>query len=109
MNQPKWLKAMLKTFEGQEHEDIRKMSWEYAANVALANGRGFVSRAYNISTDEFDWHFGPCHWPMLHDPTTNERYTDDPFRGRRDDIPLEEFVRYLDGWYFPRKHGIEAS
>jgi hypothetical protein len=103
MSEPQWLTEALDIQFGPDQQDIRRMSWQHAVEVAQKNAEGFVVRCYNVHTDHLDWHFGPARWPKLIDPKTGEYFTDDPFRGRRDDIPVAEFMAYLTDWYFPQK------
>jgi len=103
MNQPQWLTDALDTLKGREHETVERIAWKVAAEAAMRNANGLVVPNYNVHTDRMDWHFGTTQWPRLVDPKTDTYFTDDPFRERRDDIPLAEFMTYLRDWYYPQR------
>ena len=64
---------------------------------------GFVVRNYEIFDDKWKWTFGSVQWEQLHQPGTHGMWDDDPMKGRRDPVPLTEFLAYLHGWYWPRR------
>jgi len=103
---PQWLTDALQTLAGQDHEEGRKKAWIEAISIARRNCEGFVVRSYNIITDHFDWQFGNGRWPRLIDPKTSEPFTDDPMRDQRDDVPVAEFMTYLNDWYFPQRKAL---
>lgn len=105
MTEPQWLTEVFKTLEGP-HEEVQRLWWTHAANAIQKNSEGFVGVSYNVDTDNFEWRFGPGSWPKLTDPKTGTYFTDDPFRGRRDDIPVVEFMAYLRDWYWPQRQAL---
>lgn len=100
--EPAWLTEALKVLKGHPLQEHAELAWRHTAEIVLRNANGLVVQFYNVHTDQFDFVFGATKWPRLYDPQTGERFKDDPFRERRDDIPLPEFMTYLHDWYYPQ-------
>lgn len=108
-----WLETVLKIVEEQGGGDdlvgAKKAAWSDCAHVAARNAEGFVVWRFDIHADTPEWRFTHGVWPRLVDPKTDGAFEDDPFKDRRDDIPLAEFIAYLHDWYFPRRKELTGA
>lgn len=80
-----------------------------AVDVMERNLNGLVVNDYNVDTDTMDWVFGTLRFPRLYQAPSGRRWPDDPFIDRREDIPLVEFMTYLDQWYWPKRREITSG
>lgn len=103
MIEPEWLKAAIDCVSAQGEAAVKVDILLGLAKTIERNSNGFVTYDYNVHTDTLDWVFGSARWQRLIDPTTDRYYADDPFAHHRDEIPLAEFMAYLDDWYWPRR------
>lgn len=78
-------------------------------DIMARNMAGMVTNDYNVGTDTFDWVFGSLRFPRLYQRGNETRCPDDPMINRREDIPLTEFMAYLNDWYWPKSREIRSG
>lgn len=93
---------------GQKYANEKEASLRYAVSQMTRNLMSAqVVRRYAIGTGYSQWLFGAIAWPRLLDPSTRKPFRDDPMDDR-ENVPLAEFLHYLDEWYHPRRHSTET-
>jgi hypothetical protein len=104
---PVWLTEALEVLTdplGLSRNAVRML-----AETASKHAKGLVTRGYNIETDTVGWVYGRLVFDRLLD-SESHRFTDDPFvRDTRDEIPLAEFLTYLQDWYWPKKKKLREA
>jgi hypothetical protein len=99
--EPEWLTKAVASLS--DPLGLSEMSVRNLADHVQRNAQGFVTPGYNIETDVSGWVFGSARFDKLVDPKRDGYFLDDPFAQRRDEIALDEFLIYLQAWYWPRK------
>lgn len=108
---PAAIAEAFRVIEAEGHDNPREKiaSLRGQVDIIQRNLKGNVVRRYDIPTSSTVWRFGDITFPPLRDGD-GRPLPGDPLAGdKRQEVPLVEFMRYLNNWYHPAQRLREGT